>query len=173
MDAILTKASALILGRRAQQEFSSLGDDVNSFSNSIEEGAKNLLNRMKGKLQTSLPELLQTYGLPKGLFPRNATHYELEEAEGRLTVFLPSSCEVGFKDNSVLRYAARVSAIISPEKLTSIEGIKTKVLVWVNVTSISVEDASSNKVHFGVGVRKSRPLDAYQVLKDGFEIDHF
>ncbi|KAH6558328.1 hypothetical protein KP509_1Z068600 [Ceratopteris richardii] len=129
---------------------------------------------MKGKLQVSLPDLLQAYGLPKGLFPKNATHYQLEEAESRLTVHLPSSCEVGFKDSSVIRYANTVTAIISPGKLTDINGMKTKVLMWLNVSSISVEDRSTNKFYLSVGgIRKSRPIDSYEILRDGIEVDHF
>eukprot|EP00250_Pteridium_aquilinum_P026451 c33028_g1_i1 orf=258-779(-) len=173
MDALFTKASALFLGRRAQQEFSSFGDDVNSLSTTVEEGAKNFFNRIKGRIQTSLPEMLQAHGLPKGLFPKNVTHYELEEDGGRLTVFLPSNCEVRFKDSSILRYGTTVTAIMSPGKLTSIEGMKTKVLVWVNVSSISVEDPTTNKIYFGVGLKKSRPLDAYEVLRDGLEVEEF
>ncbi|KAI5057228.1 hypothetical protein GOP47_0027243 [Adiantum capillus-veneris] len=102
MDSILTKASSFLLARRAKQEFSSMGDDVNSLSKSVEEGAARLFNRLRGKMQKPLVELLESYGLPKGLFPKNATHYEFEEDTGTLTVFLPTICEVGFKDSSVV-----------------------------------------------------------------------
>lgn len=150
-----------------------MGDDVNSLSSSVEEGAKRLYNRLRGKMQKPLPELLESYGLPKGLFPRNTTHYELEEDTGRLSVFLPSICEVGYKDSSTVRYAAKVTGTLSQGKLMNIEGIKTKILVWVKVTSITVEGSTTKKVYFTAGMKKARPIDAYDVLRDGIESEVF
>ncbi|MCO5600262.1 hypothetical protein L7F22_054372 [Adiantum nelumboides] len=143
-----------------------------SLSNSVEEGAKRLFNRLRGKMQKPLVELLQSYGLPKGLFPRNATHYEFEEDTGKLTVFMPTICEVGFKDSSVVRYAVIVTGTLSQGKLLNIEGLKTKVLVWAKVTSVAV-DSTASKISFTVGVKKTRPFDAYDVLRDGIEVEVF
>ena len=124
-----------------------------------------------GKMQMSLPELLQANGLPKGIFPKSVTHYELAEARGKLTIFLPSKCEV--RDSSIVRYATQITALISQGHLTNIEGMKTKILVWVNVTSITVDEPKSENVYFGVGFKKSRPFEAYNVLRDGVEVDDF
>ena len=128
---------------------------------------------ISGKMQMSLPELLQANGLPKGLFPKSVTHYELAEARGKLTIFLPSICEVRFRDSSIVRYATHITALISQGRLTNIEGMKTKILVWVNVTSITVDEPKSENVYFGVGFKKSRPFEAYDVLRDGVEVDDF
>lgn len=116
---------------------------------------------------------MQTYGLPKGLFPRNATHYELEEGTGKLTVFLPCICEVGYKDSSIVRYAEKVTGILSKGKLTAIEGMKTKMLIWMTVTSVSVDDPATNKIYFTANMRKARPMDAYEVLRDGIKVEVF
>lgn len=124
-------------------------------------------------MQKPLAELLQSYGLPRGLFPKNATHYELEEDTGKLSVFLPSICEVGYKDSSVVRYAAKVTGTLSQGKLLNIEGLKTKILVWVKVTSICIEDSASKKVYFTAGMKKARPFDAYDVMRDGIEVEVF
>lgn len=126
-----------------------------------------------GKPPKSLPDLLREYNLPPGLFPQNITCYEFDETKARLIVYLPSTCEVSFKDSSVIRYANRVKAILLRGKLTGIEGMKTKVLVWVKVTCVAVESSKSDKVWFTAGVKKSRPKDAYLAARDGVRVEEF
>merc|ERR1711915_53467 len=155
MDAFMAKAGSFWFRRRANKEISSFGDDINSFSDSVEGGTKWLINKLKGTMQKPLPDLLQEYHLPKGLFPKNATNYEFDEETGKLTVFIPSICEVGFKDSSVLRYATTVIGYLEKGKLTDIEGMKTKVLIWAKVTSVSVDGPQSSKVHFTDSTKKS------------------
>ncbi|KAF2306469.1 hypothetical protein GH714_018361 [Hevea brasiliensis] len=111
MDQILNKVGSYWLGQKANKEFNSVGDDINSMSSSIEGGAKWLVNKIKGKMQKPLPELLKEYDLAVGIFPRDATNYEFNEETGKLTVFIPSICEVGYKDSSVLRFSATVTGI--------------------------------------------------------------
>lgn len=120
----------------------------------------------------SLPDLLREHNLPPGLFPRNITCYEFDESKSKLVVYLPSVCEVSFKD-SVIRYATRVKAVLMKGKLTSIEGMKTKALVWVKVTSVAVEGYKSDKVWFTAGVKKSRPKDAYEMPRDSVRVGEF
>ncbi|ERN09027.1 hypothetical protein AMTRI_Chr08g166110 [Amborella trichopoda] len=170
MDQVLNKVGSYWFSRRANKEISSVGDDINSLSSSIEGGAKWLVNKFKGKLQKPLPELLQEYDLPMGLFPRDATNYEFNEETGKLSVFIPSICEVGYKDSSVVRYTTVVTGYLEKGKLSDIEGMKTKVMIWVKVTSISTE---GSKVYFTVGVKKARLREAYEVLRDGVGVDKF
>lgn len=120
-----------------------------------------------------LPELLREYNLPPGLFPSNITCYEFDETKAKLVVYLPSPCEVSFKDSSVIRYATRVKAILLRGKLTGIEGMKTKVLVWVKVSCVAVESSKSDKVWFTAGVKKSRPKDAYIMPRDSVRVEEF
>lgn len=126
-----------------------------------------------GKPVKGLPELLREYNLPPGLFPSNITCYEFDETKAKLVVYLPSPCEVSFKDSSVIRYATRVKAILLRGKLTSIEGMKTKVLVWVKITCVAVESSKSDKVWFTAGVKKSRPKDAYITPRDSVRVEEF
>lgn len=121
-------------------------------------------------MQKPLPELLKEYDLPIGIFPRDATNYEFNEETGKLTVYIPAVCEVGYKDSSVLRFSTMVTGYLEKGKLVDIEGIKTKVIVWAKVTCISSE---KSKVSFTAGVKKSRSRDAYEVLRDGIGIDKF
>ncbi|GLJ37534.1 hypothetical protein SUGI_0762690 [Cryptomeria japonica] len=136
------------LSQRANKEISSFGDDVNSVSSSVEGGTKWLINKLKGKMQKPLVDLLQEYDLPKGLFPQDATNYEFDE-ETAVTGFLEKG------------------------KLTDIEGMKTKVIIWVKVTSVSVDGPRSSKVYFTAGVKKSRPRDAYDILRSGTTVENF
>jgi len=126
-----------------------------------------------GKPQKGLPDLLREYNLPLGLFPQNIICYEFDETKGKLIVYLPSACEVSFKDSSVLRYATRVKGVLTRGKLSAIEGMKTKVLVWVKVTSVTVEGYKSDKIWVTAGVKKSRPKDAYDTPRDAIRVSEF
>ncbi|XP_031498933.1 uncharacterized protein At5g01610-like [Nymphaea colorata] len=170
MDQILNKVGSYWFSQKANKEISSVGDDLNSLSTSIEGGTKWLVNKIKGKMQTPLPELLKQYDLAVGIFPRDATHYEFNEETGKLTVFMPAICEVGYKDSSVLRFSTTVVGYLEKGKLADIEGIKTKMVIWTKVTAISSE---GSKLYFTAGVKKSRSREAYEVLRDGITIEKF
>ncbi|MED6206611.1 hypothetical protein PIB30_028473 [Stylosanthes scabra] len=178
MEKVLTKASSLKVGsswitKKAKQEFTNISEDISTFSNTVEEKAKWIFNKLKGKPLKSLPDLLKEYNLPSGLFPQNIICYEFDETSGKLIVYLPSSCEVSFKDASVVRFATRVKGVLSRGKLSGIEGMKTKVLVWVKVTSVTVEGYKSDKVWFTAGVKKARPKDAYDTPRDALRVSEF
>lgn len=173
MEKALTKVSTFWVTQKAKKEISSIGDDFNSFTHTVGGGAKWVFNKLKGKMHKPLPDLLRDYDLPPGLFPKNATNYDFDEVRSKLTVYIPSICEVGFKDSSTVRYSTRVSGFLLRGKLTGIEGMKTKVVLWVKVTTISVDGPRSSKVHFTAGVKKSRPKDAYEVLREGITVDEF
>ncbi|KAJ0982047.1 hypothetical protein J5N97_010302 [Dioscorea zingiberensis] len=173
MEKALTKVGSFWISKKAKEEIYSIGEDLSRFSNTVEEKAKWVFEKLKGKPQKALPDLLREYNLPAGLFPRNIICYEFDETKGKLIVHLPSNCEVSFKDSSVLRYAPRVKAILSRGKLSGVDGMKTKFLVWVKVTNISVESYKSDKVCFTAGVKKLRPKDAYVTPHDSIKIDEF
>lgn len=146
-----------------------------AMSSSVEEGAKRLYNRLLGKTQTPLPDLLQRFELPKGIFPKNALNYEFNEANGKLVVLLPFICEVGYRDSSIVRFAQRVTAVLEKGKLTNIEGMKTKAyMMWMKVTSVVMDTPGGKKVTYITGsVNNKRPMEAYVVMRDGIEADVF
>ncbi|XP_077214172.1 uncharacterized protein At5g01610-like [Tasmannia lanceolata] len=170
MDQILNKVGSYWFNKKANKELNSVGEDINSLSTSIGGGTKWLVNKIKGKMQKPLPELLQEYDIPIGIFPRDATNYEFNEETRKLTVFIPSVCEVGYKDSSVLRFATTVTGYLEKGKFVDIEGMKTKVVIWVKVTTISSE---GSKLHFQAGMKKTRSRDAYEVLRDGVSVEKF
>ncbi|KAG6519395.1 hypothetical protein ZIOFF_022888 [Zingiber officinale] len=128
------------------------------------------LSFFPGKMQKPLTDLLKEYDLPIGLFPQDATHYEFNEETRKLTVFIPEVCEVGYRDSSVLRFSTTVTGYLEKGKLSDIEGIKTKVLIWAKVTCLSTE---GSKIHFTTGVKKTRSRSAYEVLRGGIVVDKF
>ncbi|GKV22058.1 hypothetical protein SLEP1_g31962 [Rubroshorea leprosula] len=121
-------------------------------------------------MQKPLPELLKEYGLPIGIFPRDATNYEFDEETRKLTVFIPSICEVGYKDSSVLRFSTTVTGYLEKGNLVDVEGMKTKVVIWVKVTSIS---ADGSKLQVTARIKKTMSREAYEVLRDGVSVDKF
>ncbi|CAK8542012.1 unnamed protein product [Lathyrus sativus] len=170
MDQILGKVGSYWFSRKANKELNSVGNDFSSLSSSIEGGTKWFVNKLKGKMQKPLTELLKEYDLPIGIFPRDATNYEFNEETRKLIVYIPQVCEVGYRDSSVLRFTTSVSGYLEKGKLTEIEGMKTKVLVWVKVTAISSEGP---KLYFTAGMKKTRKREAYEVSRDGVIIDKF
>ncbi|KAJ8760949.1 hypothetical protein K2173_021987 [Erythroxylum novogranatense] len=178
MEKALTKVSSLKLGgswisKTAKEELSNITEDIAKVSNTLEEKAKWIFNKLKGKPLKTLPDLLREYNLPPGLFPENVTCYEFDESKAKLVVYLPSVCEVSFKDSCVLRYATRVKAILMRGKLTGIEGMKTKVLVWVKLTSVAAEGYKSDKLWFTAGVKKSRSRIAYETPQTSVRVEEF
>ncbi|KAJ8419970.1 hypothetical protein Cgig2_014390 [Carnegiea gigantea] len=170
MDQILNKVGSYWLGHKANKELSSVGSDINSLGSSIGDSTKWIMNKLRGKMQKPLPELLREYDMAVGIFPRDATHYEFDEKTGKLTVYVPQICEVGYKDSSVLRFFTIVTGYLEKGKLADIEGLKTKVMIWVKVTGITSE---GSKLHFTAGVKKTRSREAYEVLRDGVGVDKF
>uniref|UniRef100_A0ACD5X182 Uncharacterized protein n=1 Tax=Avena sativa TaxID=4498 RepID=A0ACD5X182_AVESA len=173
MEKALTKLSSFTIPRKAKQELSAIGGDISRISSTVEEKAKWVFEKLKGKPNKSLSDLLRDYNLPPGLFPRNIICYEYDQTSSRLVVHLAKPCEVSFKDSSTIRYATRVKATLSRGKLSAIEGMKTKVVVWVKVTSVNLESFRSDKVCFIAGVKKLRQKDAYEVPREGVSVQEF
>ncbi|KAK6133937.1 hypothetical protein DH2020_032329 [Rehmannia glutinosa] len=167
------KAGSFWLSKKAKEELNNITQDLNTVSSVVEEKAKWIFDKLKGKPLRSLPDLLREYNLPAGLFPQNISAYEFDEPKSKLIVHLPFACEVSFKDSSLVRYAPRVKCILLRGKLMGIEGMKTKVLVWVKVTNVAVEGNKSEKVCFTAGVKKSRPKDAYVVPREAVRVEEY
>ncbi|CAD6210148.1 unnamed protein product [Miscanthus lutarioriparius] len=172
MEKALTKLGSFTISRKAKQELSAIGDDISRFSSTVEEKAKWVFEKLKGH-KKSLSDLLREHNLPPGLFPRNIICYEYDESTSKLVVHLSKPCEVSFKDSSTIRYAPRVKATLSRGKLSGVEGMKTKVVVWVKVASVSIESYKSDKICFIAGVKKLRQKDAYEVPREAVSVEEF
>ncbi|GAA0147763.1 hypothetical protein LIER_07384 [Lithospermum erythrorhizon] len=170
MDTIFRKVGSYWMGQKANKELSSVSKDINSLGTSIDGGTKWIVGKIKGSMQKPLEELLKEHDLPVGIFPSDATGYEFNEQTKLLTVNMSSICEVSYKDSSVLRLDTVVTAYLEKGKLTDIDGMKTKVMIWIKVSSITSE---GSKLHFQAGMRKTRNRDAYEVLRPGVTVSKF
>ncbi|XP_028764427.1 uncharacterized protein At5g01610-like [Neltuma alba] len=171
MDQVASAVGTYWFKDKATKELSSVGSDINSLTNSIEGGTKWLVNKVKGKMQKPLAEFLKENDLPIGMFPRDATNYEYNEQTRKLVVHVPEVCEVGYKDSSVLRFHKTVSGVLEKGRLAEIEGMKTKMLIWIKVTNIASEGPS--KLHITSGLKKTRSREAYEVSRDGVVVEKF
>ncbi|KAF2316075.1 hypothetical protein GH714_040870 [Hevea brasiliensis] len=141
MEKALTKVERFWISKKAKEEFSTISRDLSTLSDAVEEKAKWVFNKLKGKSQKSLADVLREYNLSPGL--------------------------------SLRKYATRVKGTLSRGRLTGIEGMKTKVLAWVKVTSVTVESYKSDKILFTFGVKKSRPKDAYELPREAIQVEEF
>ncbi|CAL4929733.1 unnamed protein product [Urochloa decumbens] len=149
MEKALTKLGSFTISRKAKKELSAIGGDISRLSSTVEEKAKWVFEKLKGH-KKSLPDLLREHNLPPGLFPRNIICYKYDELNSKLVVHLSKPCE-----------------------LSGIEGMKTKVVVWVKVASVSLESYKSDKVCFIAGVKKLRQKDAYEVPREAVSVEEF
>ncbi|KAL9679590.1 hypothetical protein QQ045_017456 [Rhodiola kirilowii] len=68
--------------------------------------------------------------IPGSVPARDAINYEFNEETGKLTVFITETCEVGYKDSSVVHFSITVTKYLKKGNLADVEGVKTKVMIW-------------------------------------------
>ncbi|KAI3788694.1 hypothetical protein L2E82_01467 [Cichorium intybus] len=152
------------------EEINNVGKDINNAPKKMGKGAKKMVQAATEKKQKPLTEVLKEYNLPGGLFPNDVKKYELDEETKKLTVTLKSICEVTYRDSSILRFAASVTGHLEKGKLSDIEGLKTKGMLWVKVTCVVREDL---KLHFTAGLGKTRETKVYEMVRDAIPVDKF
>ncbi|GLT83129.1 hypothetical protein SLE2022_014380 [Rubroshorea leprosula] len=99
---------------------------------------------------SSIQTLLQSKGLPAGLFPDNVKSYNLDQ-DGRLEVHLEQPCMAKF-DGRVY-FDSVVRANLSYGGLMGLQGLSQEELfLWLPVKGIIVTDPSSGLILFDIGV---------------------
>ncbi|KAG2680690.1 hypothetical protein I3760_11G110100 [Carya illinoinensis] len=112
-------------------------------------------------------ELLAELGFPRGVLPLQ----DLEEC-GRVreTGFVWMKQKAPYEHffagtNTRVSYASEVTAYVEKLKMKKMTGVKSKqaVFLWVPITEMSMEDASSKKIYFKtpMGIGKSFPITAF------------
>lgn len=100
---------------------------------------------------TSIYDILESYSLPIGLFPKGITNFTINPSNGRFQVFLQQSCDAEFE--STVRYDWNVSGTIRVGQLGELSGIAAQELfLWFPVKGIRVDIPSSGLIYFDVGV---------------------
>ncbi|KAK9267715.1 hypothetical protein L1049_010148 [Liquidambar formosana] len=98
----------------------------------------------------SIQDLLQSQGLPAGLFPKNVRSYDLDQT-GRLEVHLDGPCMAKFENR--VYFESVVRANLSYGGLIGLEGLSQEELfLWLPVKDIIVNDPSSGLILFDIGV---------------------
>lgn len=99
---------------------------------------------------SSLHNLLQSQGLPAGLFPDTVKSYDLDNL-GRLEVYLEWPCLSKF--DTRVYYESVVRANLTFGGLSGLEGLSQEELfLWLPVKGITVNDPSSGLILFDIGV---------------------
>jgi hypothetical protein len=110
---------------------------------------------------------LESLGLPRGVLPKGVKMFNFNEGTCKLEIELPGDCEVTYADNSVVYYAQKITARVAVDGLDEVEGIKTKLLFWLPVHSITVDDSKDNFYWYvgatrSTAVPKTRPKAAFK-----------
>ncbi|KAJ1699058.1 hypothetical protein LUZ63_007570 [Rhynchospora breviuscula] len=114
-----------------------------------------------------LSDLLDEYGLPPGLFPKNITSYEFEKETKKITVRMPrANCDVG--NTSMFRFANTVTGRIEKGMLKDIEGIKTYTgMTFEVVTRMKIKVIKGKKLIYCTGkVDCHRSFDEFMTPKE-------
>jgi len=122
-------------------------------------------------MQKPLPDLLKEYDLPLGLFPQDTSNYDFKEDTKKLMVYIPTICEVRYKDSSFMRFNTTVTGFLEKGRMYDIEGVKTKIVIWPRVSCVITEGP---KVHFTTTIKRTtRDRVAYEVLRESISVDKF
>ncbi|KDP20837.1 hypothetical protein JCGZ_21308 [Jatropha curcas] len=99
---------------------------------------------------SSIQDLLQSQGLPGGLFPDNVKSYNLDQ-NGRLEVQLAGPCLAKYETR--VYFDSVVRANLSYGGLIGLEGLSQEELfLWLPVKGIMVSDPSSGLILFDIGL---------------------
>eukprot|EP00897_Mesotaenium_endlicherianum_P005902 jgi/Mesen1/533/ME000104S10629 len=127
------------------------------------------------KTQAPLTELLERFGLPKGLFPKNYSKYAFdevagdEEGGGVLTVTLPYACEVKFADGSLVRYDRKVTASLMRGALAGVDGMKMQWGVWMAVLDVAAGKPGSDRLVFTTRMKLTKSAAAFGSPREAVE----
>ncbi|XP_022757952.1 uncharacterized protein At5g01610-like [Durio zibethinus] len=94
-------------------------------------------------------EVLEEYDFPIGLLPKGVLGYKLDSSTGKFSAYLNGTCTFSI-DSYELKYKSTITGVISKDKLTSLSGIRVKVLfLWLNIKSVIRDD---DELEFSVGI---------------------
>ncbi|KAK6917396.1 Protein of unknown function DUF538 [Dillenia turbinata] len=100
--------------------------------------------------ENSIHDLLQSRGLPAGLFPQSVKSYNLDE-EGHLQVFLDQPCLAKFENR--VHFDTVIKANLTYGGLTGLQGLyQEELFLWLQVKDIIVDDPNSGLILFDIGL---------------------
>lgn len=116
----------------------------------------------------SFYDILSSYGLPIGVFPKTISTFSVDPTSGhfRLRLPSPSPCDTLFETR--LRYECDITGRISYGKIANLTGVSAQELfLWLPVKGIEVDIPSSGLIYFDVQVvSKQFSLSLFETPKD-------
>ncbi|KDP28180.1 hypothetical protein JCGZ_13951 [Jatropha curcas] len=107
------------------------------------------IQSVTGRGNLTVYEVLEEYNFPVGLLPNGVTGYELDTSTGKFSVSLNETCSFTI-DSYSLKYSTSITGVIKKNKLSSLSGIKVKVLfLWLSITKV-IRDG--DELEFSVGI---------------------
>ena len=106
-------------------------------------------------------EVLEDYYFPVGLLPKGVKGYDLNITRGKFSVYFNDTCSFSLESSYQLKYMPTVKGYISNGKLSSLEGVYTRLfLVWMEIVEIL---RSEDDLVLSVGVMSSAfPIDYFE-----------
>ncbi|KAL3616298.1 hypothetical protein CASFOL_039688 [Castilleja foliolosa] len=115
--------------------------------------------------EPSIYDVLNTHGLPMGLFPKGVRNFSYDNS-GKFEVHLDRACNAKFENE--LHYDTNVSGTIRYGRINDLSGITAQDLfLWFPVIEIRVDIPSSGLIYFDVGVvSKQFSLSSFETPRD-------
>lgn len=115
--------------------------------------------------------LLTEVGLPNGLLPlKDIEECGYVKETGFVWLKQKKKCEHKFpKIGKPVQYATEVTAVVEPNRIKKLTGVKAKeLLMWLTINEIYVDDPPTGKIHFKTtsGISRSFPVDAFQIEEE-------
>ncbi|KAG6388134.1 hypothetical protein SASPL_153333 [Salvia splendens] len=117
---------------------------------------------------TSFYDVVQSNGLPMGLFPKGISEYSVDPLSGAFELRMLSASPCDAKFETPLRYQCNITGRLSYGQVSDISGVAAQDLfLWLPVKSIRVDIPSSGLIYFDVGmVFKQFSLSFFETPKE-------
>ncbi|XP_071707075.1 uncharacterized protein At5g01610-like [Rutidosis leptorrhynchoides] len=114
--------------------------------------------------QPTVYEILEKYGLPRGLLPNSVKSYTLSSDDGSFVVELEKPCYIQF--DYLVYYDSKITGKLNFGSITDLNGIQVKrFLFWFSVDEIRVDLPSSDNIYFTVGIiNKKLDIDQFETV---------
>ncbi|CAI9767425.1 unnamed protein product [Fraxinus pennsylvanica] len=117
---------------------------------------------------SAIYDILESHGLPMGLFPKGISEISFDPDSGRMELHLvsPSPCDAKFETR--VRYEYNITGTLAYGQIVNLSGVAAQELfLWLPVKGIRVDIPSSGLIYFDVGVVfKQFSLSFFETPKD-------
>lgn len=95
-------------------------------------------------------EVIEEYDFPVGILPKGVLGYKLDSSTGKFSAYLNATTCTFSIDSYELKYLSTITGVIAEDKITSLSGVKVKVLLfWLNIVKVTRVD---DELEFSVGI---------------------